>query len=981
MKAVFESWQRKIAHNRTGVMPAVVRATGACVFALSATLLPVTPLRADDTPAAPTTQAAPVPAQSDAAKLLDQAASDQAKLKQEVAIEVEAHYQTGKRLYENFEYEGAKRELELAYRLDGSNEKVRTLLIQVKDKFGERLSRIRSAMSDVAVYKAVETQARLIELDNRIDRARRAMKEAGVEGAAAGASALSPAERVVKYENALVELERAREIIKYLPYEVKTGEHRNEVDRLAADADKAVHGIRASLDAGSRDQAMQASKATMELQRKADTRKLNMAIDRARVSFELGQYQQALKQAQVVLDLDPLNADAHSIIVQSRDRFHTKREENIREEYEEQFKLNKERADRTNIPHSDYLIYPENWREIAQRTSQEARRRPEEPWKDEVRKKMKRLVSFEFVDTPLEDALKFLDSLTRVNIILDPKAVADGANKTPINLRVQDMELELALKWILKLAELEFDLKNQAVYITKKADVTTSIELEIYDIRDLTTTITDFPGPRIDVGTAGAGTDVSNPFGGPPPTAGLQASDIATLIKEKIMAAEFAADPAFSIEESNGKLVVMQRPEVHERIRQLLRSFRETQTIQVLTQVRFVDVTDNFLETIGIHFTGLDAAPNERGLLNAAVDPLKQPSASGLFPAGGGPGLNPPLPSDIQPSPAYQFQNFQTTPPFVNQQPGPRPILLLHPRLDANFPNDGGNTVVGPAGAPVGFRRQWYSNALGSPTLIQALTQNFTRSNPLGSVLGQSVQTSPQQGALFQFRFLQSIQTSAVLQALRKDQTSDELLAPKLMQYNNQRAHVLVAQQRSYIKDYDVSGAVYDPVISSFLTGVVLEVRPTVSNDKKYITLELRPGTAIELTAPLIIYITNGGNTAIPGGNINLQIELPNLELRSINTTVTIPDNGTMLFSGLINDRKIDAKSGIPLLSDLPIVGRFFSTNNKERVRRNLLVLVNSRIILFDEEEANIAERSAPLPRYPKPVEPKAMKCKPCEVR
>ena len=61
-----------------------------------------------------------------------------------------------------------------------------------------------------------------------------------------------------------------------------------------------------------------------------------------------------------------------------------------------------------------------------------------------------------------------------------------------------------------------------------------------------------------------------------------------------------------------------------------------------------------------------------------------------------------------------------------------------------------------------------------------------------------------------------------------------------------------------------------------------------------------------------------------------------------------------MLFSGLISDRKIDAKSGVPLLSDLPIVGRFFSTNNKERQRRNLLVLINARVVLFDEEEAKL---------------------------
>jgi type II secretory pathway component GspD/PulD (secretin) len=289
---------------------------------------------------------------------------------------------------------------------------------------------------------------------------------------------------------------------------------------------------------------------------------------------------------------------------------------------------------------------------------------------------------------------------------------------------------------------------------------------------------------------------------------------------------------------------------------------------------------------------------------------------------------------------------------------------LLRPRLDPNFPSrsDANNSFQndpsnanGLANAPAGFRRQQYSKAFGSPMLLQGQTLNLLRLNPLASALGAQIQNNPAQGALFQFRFLQSVQANAVVQALRKDQTADQLLAPKLMQFNNQRAHVMVAQQRSYIADYDVSGAVFDPVIRAFLVGVMLEAKPTVSHDKKYITLNLQAGSALELTPPQIVFITAAGNDVnVGGGGFSLPIFLPNIELRSINTTVTVPDNGTMLFSGLISDRKIDAKSGIPLLSDLPIVGRFFSSNNKERVRRNLLVLVNSRVILFDEEEARL---------------------------
>ncbi|HLX65118.1 MAG TPA: hypothetical protein VKX17_27865 [Planctomycetota bacterium] len=905
-------------------------------------------------------------AEDKAKKLLEQEAITQAKLKAEIRAEVEAHYEAGKRLYDNFDFEGAKRELEYAAKLDPENGKVRGLLIQVRDKFQHRDARIRSALQNVAEYLQAKTQADLVELDNRIDRGKKYMQEAKDD------SHLSPAERKIKYENAMVEFEKAREIIKYLPVVVVTGEQEAEVKSLYNECEKAVAGLKQSVLQSAQSEAAAAAQKELDRRRRDDERKLNMALDAARTAFDTGRYSLAKEQAEKVLELDPGNPDASAIKIKTQDKFYETRKKDIDEEYREQFLLSRERADRYNIPHSDYLIYPDDWRQIAQRTSQETRRRAEEPWKEEIRKKMKRLVSFEFVDTPLVEALKFLNTLTKVTIILDPKAVAEGADKTPINLRVQDMPLELALKWVLKLAELEYDLRQQAVFITKKADAAATGELEIYDIRDLTTTITDFPGPRIDVGASASGQQV-DPFQQTTPVTQLQDVDLASLIKDKILAAEFT-DPQFTIDVSNGKLVVFQRPEVHERIRQLLRSFRETQTIQVLTQVRFVDVTDNFLENIGVSLTGLDSAPNEPGLANAAVDPLNQPSRYGLFPAGGGPGLAPPLPSDVQSSPAFQFQHFIPTPPFVNRAAN-APILLLHPRLDSNFPNQG-NPDTGPALAPAGFRKQWYSKIFGSPVLVQGLTQGILPANPLSSPLGQSIQSNPGQGALFQFRFLQALQTSAVLQAVRKDQTADQLLAPKLMQFNNQRAHVMVAQQRSYIKDYDVSGAVYDPVIGSFLTGVVLEVKPTVSNDKRYITLELHPGTAIELTPPIIVFITNSGNINSGTGTINLPIELPNLELRSISTTVTIPDNGTMLFSGLINDQKIDTKTGIPMLSDLPVVGRLFSTNSKERVRRNLLVLVNARIILFDEEEANISERSAPLPRYPKPAEAKVEKCR-----
>ncbi|MCX7806179.1 MAG: hypothetical protein N3A38_13460, partial [Planctomycetota bacterium] len=600
------------------------------------------------------------------------------------------------------------------------------------------------------------------------------------------------------------------------------------------------------------------------------------------------------------------------------------------------------------------------------KAQEEERQRVMPAWQQEIMRRMARKVSFDFVDTPLSEVIAYLTSLTRVNIILDPKAAQEGADKAPITLRVREMELETALRWILRLANLDYDLRNQAVFISSRKHLGSTLELEVYDVRDLTMTIENFPGPRIDLGVAGAGAAVGGAAPAAPaaPPAGggevMDAASLAAMIREKLAPNAWAEETGASIQDRGGRLIVMQRPEIHALIKQLLRTFRETQTLQVVVQVRFVDVREAFLEQIGVHLTGLDSPLGDTGVPNAKVDPnpLNQPSRSGLYPMGGGPNTTTTPPSDIQPMlPAWQRPAFPIFAPPITPRGNPGSPVVLHPRLDPNYPRLGSVATVGPALDPVGIRRQQYSKTLGSPMLWMGEVVNLTRGQPLNPTvapLGPQLVNRPDQGALFQFRYLGPLQVNAILQALKQEQNADQLLAPKLTMFNNQQAHVMVTQQRAYISDYDVSGAVFDPQITSFMTGVVLEVRPTVSHDRRYITLEMKPGTAVEVTPPQIIYITNGGNVNLPQGSINLPIELPNLELRSISTTATVPDGGTLLLSGMIHDEKIDSKTGIPVLADIPVIGRAFSKNYKEIGRRNLVVMVNAHLILFDEEEAKL---------------------------
>ncbi|MCK6470339.1 MAG: hypothetical protein L6R28_01220 [Planctomycetes bacterium] len=951
----------------TLLAPASLRAEEGGEAPPAADTPPATPPAAESAPApaADTPPAAPVAGDGEAKakELLEQQAAQEKTLNEELRAQSLQHMEAGKRLMADFDYKAAKQELERAWNTDRTNKEAYELLTRINDILGYRESRIKSAVENFYGFKKATIQEQLVQLDTRIDWGNRFARQAAED------PDMTLADRIRRYEQALQAFERARETIKYMPPEVDVDEQQHVVERRISEVRKAIKATEVDIEVENKKIAQQVNEERKERLRRAKQQQTDILVDQARALFEHGEYVQAEQLARKILEDDPSNPDAHAIEATARDRRHISTNKWIDDETREQSIRNRERADRMSIPHGDYLIYPKNWHEVARRTGDSYRKAAVEPWKDEIMKKLTRRVSFEFIDTPLEEALKFLDSLVSVNIILDPKIVADGSAKLPVELKVSEMEMSQAMNWMLKLTGLTYTLQDEAIFITKKENIVEDLTLEVYDVRDLTTTITDFPGPRIELGVqdaGGGGGGVGNPFAQQAATTQITPADLATLIQEKLLPADFAGGGNASITEQNGQLVVMQRPEVHEKIRKLLQSFRETQTIQVLTQVRFIDVQEGFLEQIGVHFTGLDSAPGDPGIPFARVDPLRQPSKWGLFPIGGGPGLTPPLPSDVQPSPAFQFQDsvdpatgifrppfhFDYGPPSSN--PEPRTILLLRPRLDPNFPTRG-NAVFGPANAPAGFRRQWYENWFGSPTLVQGLIQNLTSTLADAGPLGPALTGRPlgNQGALFQFRFFHSVQASAVVNALRKEQQADTLLAPKLMQFNNQQAHIMVAEQRSFIADYDVSGAVFDPVIRSFLTGVVLDVKPTVSHDRKYITLQMRPGTASELTPPRIIFITDGGDINNPLGLVNLPIELPNIELRSINTTVTVPDNGTLLFSGLINDQKLDAKSGVPFFSDLPIVGRLFSQNYKQRERRNLLVLVNSRVVLFDEEEAN----------------------------
>jgi type II secretory pathway component GspD/PulD (secretin) len=160
-----------------------------------------------------------------------------------------------------------------------------------------------------------------------------------------------------------------------------------------------------------------------------------------------------------------------------------------------------------------------------------------------------------------------------------------------------------------------------------------------------------------------------------------------------------------------------------------------------------------------------------------------------------------------------------------------------------------------------------------------------------------------------------------------------------------------VVNQAAYIADLEVNQTgvipVINPVIDVLNYGSILEVRPTIGYDRKYVVLEIQPTLAEQLDSDVAILNLSGNFTVVP-------VELPVLSVTKIKTTITVPDGGTVLVGGLKREISQDARIGIPGLLDIPLVNLLFGRKGQSKMRSNLFVLINAKITIIHEEEARL---------------------------
>ena len=227
--------------------------------------------------------------------------------------------------------------------------------------------------------------------------------------------------------------------------------------------------------------------------------------------------------------------------------------------------------------------------------------------------------------------------------------------------------------------------------------------------------------------------------------------------------------------------------------------------------------------------------------------------------------------------------------------------------------------------------------------------------NLLDLQLGESGILENSGGSTLQFTYLDDIALSAILRAVEKSSQSNIIEAPSVTVYNGQRAHLTAITNTAYVKDFDPEVAqasvVAEPIIDVIQEGVILDVKPVVSSDRRFVTMELRP-TIAQLKRDENGEI-NPFTTGLGVGQ-SIEIELPQLEIKRLRTTICMPDRSTLLLGGMKISNYQNFDTGLPFFRHIPIVSFFVSRKATYQSKRKLLILVKATIVIPEESEPKV---------------------------
>jgi len=578
--------------------------------------------------------------------------------------------------------------------------------------------------------------------------------------------------------------------------------------------------------------ARQGISMTKEASEAEKNNKIKLLFELGKKYYNKEQYRRAKEAFQQVVDLekDTRNAiytpEAKNYLKKSQDQISDQlRQDKVREVEDIESEMISKVIEAARI--STEPIVGTMTREILPPTTEIA---------SDIHKKLNLPVNMDFQNVDVVYVLDYLSTITGANIVMS-NAVTES--KRTVSVKIKEMPLEEALRYVLKSAGLNYRIDKNVIWIATPDEIDTEqMDTKVFTLKKGKGAFTEFKSAT--TGSVGLGS----------------AADIeqVTTIKDVIeKAISWPSGSKIVLDERLGALIVTNTPYNLEIIEKILDKI-DVEPVQILIEARFLEITVTDLNELGIDWQ-----------------------------------INSDLPIDKT------------------------KVGLVH-----------------------GF-------ASGSGVNFT----NTTRQTEGLNLTYQGVLTKPQ----FQ----------VVLHTLEESQKIKTLSSPRITTLDNQMATIKVVDEWIYptryefqIVQFDLNGdgdfndaneTLYKNVPTDFVkrdVGILLRVTPSVGLDDDTIALTLIP----EVSDATAGYFSYTGD-----------VTLPLFSSRNLSTSVVVNNGDTVVLGGLMKESQTKVATKIPILGDLPWVGKFFRKDTDSITRKNLLIFVTATIISSRSEEVVFKRR------------------------
>jgi general secretion pathway protein D len=214
-------------------------------------------------------------------------------------------------------------------------------------------------------------------------------------------------------------------------------------------------------------------------------------------------------------------------------------------------------------------------------------------------------------------------------------------------------------------------------------------------------------------------------------------------------------------------------------------------------------------------------------------------------------------------------------------------------------------------------------NSIGASNVSGSVSGTETGLTSIGNSIGTATSSFLQGGSFF---IGQPDKIIAQLQLFASDSKANVLANPILVTSDNKAANISITDEIPIVQEASTptaGGAIVSATVEFRSVGVKLAITPKI-NSENFINLKI--------------------NQEISSQGINVGSQ-PSFNTRQVNTEVVLKDNQVLIMGGLMRTTAKETVSGVPLLKDLPYLGRLFGSKNITLNKTELMIFITPHVI------------------------------------